>query len=147
MRKISTHRPLIVAMLVAVFAGCGSGGPSPAPSQWGASLEQIRGAVAAAGGYPPAAVEVTASPTRLRIAVADSSLAQADQITRENSASEIVSTAESVLPTQQFFASVQVISVAIIHPAAADGSSTQTHTEDVLEFRKGPNNRFAHHIT
>jgi len=38
---------------------------------------------------------------------------------------------------------VQVISVAIIHP----GASAETHTEDVLEFRKGPNGRFAHHVT
>jgi len=49
--------------------------------------------------------------------------------------------------TIQPLASVQVISVAIVHPAPADGTSAQTHTEDVLEFRKGPNNRFAHCIT
>jgi len=48
--------------------------------------------------------------------------------------------------TIQPLASVQVISVAIVHPTPADGTSAQTHT-DLLEFRKGPNNRFAHHIT
>jgi len=74
-------------------------------------------------------------------------LAQADQLTRENSANSIVSAAEGVISQQQIFTSVQAINVAIMHPERAEGSAAQTHTEDVLEFRKGPNKRFAHHIT
>ena len=36
------------------------------------------------------------------------------------------------------FASVQEVSVAVIHPAGAQGSSTASHTEDVVDFRQGP---------
>ena len=90
---------------------------------------------------------MTASPTRLRIAIADSNLAQADQLSRENAANNIVAAAESVLSQQKVFGSIQAISVAIVHPADAAGLTAETHTEDVLEFRKGPNNRFSHHIT
>jgi hypothetical protein len=43
------------------------------------------------------------------------------------------------------FASVEEVSVAIIHPA--EGSARGSHTEDVVDFRKGPNQRFALHIT
>jgi len=110
-------------------------------------LEQIKSAVAAAAGYSREAIDVTASPFHVRISVVDAKLAQADQMTRENSANVIVSAAEGVLSQQGRFASIQVISVAIIHPAQADGTAAETHTEDVLEFRKGPNQRFAHHIT
>jgi len=110
-------------------------------------LEQIKSAVAAGSGYSPEAIDVTASPVHVRISVVDAKLAQADQMARENSASAVVSAAEGVLAQQGQFASIQVISVAIIHPAQADGAAAETHTEDVLEFRKGPNQRFAHHIT
>jgi hypothetical protein len=96
---------------------------------------------------PREAIDVTASPVHVRISVLDDKLAQADQMTRENSANAIVSAAEGVLAQQGQFASVQVISVAIIHPAQPAGAAAETHTEDVLEFRKGPNQRFAHHIT
>lgn len=147
MRPVTIHRLLLLTFMAAIIVGCSRGQTLSSPSQWGASLEQIRSAVAAAGNYPLAAVEVTASPSLLRITVNDLNLAQADQLTRENSANSIVSAAESVISRQQIFTAVQAINVAIMHPERVDGSPTRTHTEDVLEFRKGPNNRFAHHIT
>ena len=104
-------------------------------------------AIAAAAGYSGDMVDVTASPTHLRISVSDTKLSQSDQMTRENTASSIVSAAEGALSAQEQFGSVQVISVAIIHPAQNDGTAGDSHTEDVLEFRKGPNARFSHHIT
>jgi len=103
--------------------------------------------VAEGAGYSRKAIDVTASPFHVRISVVDAKLAQADQLTRENSANAIVSAAEGYLAQHGQLASIQVISVAIVHPAQADGTVAETHTEDVLEFRKGPNQRFAHHIT
>ena len=147
MRTFRFGRLLIFTFLAAAIAGCSSGRPSSSPSRWAASLEQIRSAVSAAGGYSPEAVEVTASPTLLHIAISDATLAQADQVTRGSSANAFVAAAESILSQQEFFASVQAIDVAIMHAGQAEGSPAQTHTEDVLEFRKGPNKRFAHHIT
>lgn len=147
MRPVTIHRLLLLTLMSAIIVSCSNGQPSSSLSQWGTSLEQIRSAVAAAGKYPLEAVEVTASPSLLRITVSDLNLAQADQLTRENSANSIVSAAEGVISQQQIFTSVQAINVAIMHPERAEGSAAQTHTEDVLEFRKGPNKRFAHHIT
>lgn len=137
------QRLLIFVMLGAAIVGCSSGGSSALSSPWEQALEQVRSAVAGGRGYSLQAVEVTASPTLLRIAIGDAQLAQADQLTRENAANAIVAAAENVLPQQAVLATVQVINVAIIHP----GPSAETHTEDVLEFRKGPSGRFAHHVT
>lgn len=148
MRTPFFRQTRFLVMLVAAIAGCTGGGGSPVSStpEWGQGLDQVRSAVASAG-YPAEAVEVTASPVHLRISVTDAKLSQADQMTRENAASTIVSAAEGVLPGNQQLASIQSISVAIVHSGQSDGSAAATHTEDVLEFRKGPNQRFAHHIT
>jgi hypothetical protein len=143
MYRAPIHRLLVLTTLVVALEACGPRAPSASSSPWSGALEQIRSAVVAAGGYSPERVEVTASPTLLRIAIGDASLAQADQLARENAAGAIVSAAETVLPQQEVFRSIQVISVAIMHP----GTAAETHTEDVLEFRKGPSKRFAHHIT
>jgi len=148
MRTSFFSQLVVSTFFVAVVTAC-SGGTAPATStpQWGQGLEQIRSAVVSATGYPPEVLEVTASPAHLRIFVKDAKLSQADQMTRENSASAIVSAAESMLNQQAQFASIQVISVAILHPERGNGAAAETHTEDVLEFRKGPSQRFAHHIT
>jgi len=143
----NSYTRFMCVILTAVIVSCSNGQGSSWPSMWGTSLEQVRSAVATAGHYPLEAIEVTASPSLLRITVSDSTLAQADQLSRENSANSIVSAAEGVISKEGIFASVQVINVAILHPEPVAGSAPQTHTEDVLEFRKGPNNRFAHHIT
>jgi cytochrome b len=146
-QRINSYMRFTLVILTAVIVSCSNGQNSSSPSLWGASLEQIRSVVATAGHYPLEAVEVTASPRLLRITVSDATLAQADQLSRENSANSIVSAAEGVVSKDEIFASVQVINVAIVHPEPVAGSAPQSHTEDVLEFRKGPNNRFAHHIT
>lgn len=137
----------ILAFLTGVIVSCSNGQSSSSSALWSASLEQVRSAVAAVGPYPAETVEVTANPNLLRITLSDLALAQADQLSRENSANSIVSAAESVMSRQEVFSSVQVINVAILHPGPVTGSAAQTHTEDVLEFRKGPNKRFSHHIT
>ena len=140
--------PTLLLLTTLVTACSGGGGSSSGSSpQWGQGLEQLKSVVAEGAGYSRKAIDVTASPFHVRISVVDAHLAQADQLTRENAASVIVSVAEGYVYQHGQFASVQVISVAIVHPAQADGTAAETHTEDVLEFRKGPNQRFAHHIT
>lgn len=142
MYRPAIHRLLVLTTLVVALEACGSRAPSASSSPWGWALEQVRSAVVVAGGYSPERVEVTASPTLLRITIGDASLDQADQLTRENAASAIVSAAETVLSAGGLYID-PVVSVAIMHP----GGAAETHTEDVLEFRKGPSKRFAHHIT
>jgi len=112
MYRAPIHRLLVLTTLVVALEACGPRAPSASSSPWSGALEQIRSAVVAAGGYSPERVEVTASPTLLRIAIGDASLAQADQLARENAAGAIVSAAETVLPQQEVFRSIQVISVA-----------------------------------
>jgi hypothetical protein len=110
-------------------------------------LEDIRGSIAAATGYPKDALELLTSPVHLRISVSDSKLAQSNQMDRENAATAIVTAAEQSLSSHPQLSTIQVISVAIIHTVQVEGSDRDSHTEDVLEFRKGPNQRFSHHIT
>jgi hypothetical protein len=52
--------------------------------------------------------------------------------------------AEQSLAENTRFSSVQQMSVAIVHPATA---ASDSHMEDVVDFRRGPNQRFSKHIT
>jgi uncharacterized protein with von Willebrand factor type A (vWA) domain len=114
---------------------------------WSAALEQLTTAIAASTGNSPASIEILASPTHLRISISDAELAQAEPEARENAATAAVAAAEQSMAKEARFAAVQEVSVAFIHPAGAQGSSTASHTEDVVDFRRGPSQRFSKHIT
>ncbi len=131
-------------VLVAAFLAACHGG-SPGGQAGPETLDSIARAIAQATGRPSGVLELTANPARVRIAVSDMALATADQTTRENAANAIVTAAERAMAAAGSFASVQVISVAFVHQG--DASVEDTHIEDVLEFRRAPNGRFAHHIT
>ncbi len=146
MRFWSLGRISAVALLAATLAACGQGQTARGDSQETVALEDIKGVIAASAGYPKDAIELLASPVHLRVSISDDKLAQSNQMDRENAATTIVSAAEQALTAHPQFATVQVISVAIVHAAPKDGPES-AHTEDVLEFRKGPNDRFSHHVT
>lgn len=143
-----------VVLLAATLAACGQGQPPPGDShkavalegQEGVALEDLKGVIASSAGYPKDAIELLANPVHLRVAINDDKLAHSNQMDRENAATTIVSAAEQAMTAHPQFAAVQVISVAIVHtaPRAAPGSG---YSEDVLEFRKGPDQRFSHHVT
>ncbi len=139
----------VAALIVAIGATACSGGgpPAPASPEWTNALEQVRGAVVSTAGYSPETVDITASPVHLRIFIKDTTLSQSDQATREGTAKAVAAAAETAMSAKDSFASIQVISIAIIHPGAADVGPAGTHTEDVIEFRKGPDQRFTHHIS
>jgi hypothetical protein len=59
----------------------------------------------------------------------------------------LVGVAELVLASHPEYAKLQAISVAIIHPSPGGTASREWHIEDVVEFRKGPNQRFSLHAT
>ncbi len=146
MRFWSLGRISAVVLLAATLAACGRGQPARVDSQEAVALEDIKGVIASSAGYSKDAIEVLASPVHLRVAISDDKLAQASQMDRENAATTIVSATEQALAAHPQFATVQVISVAIVHAASKDGNE-RAHTEDVLEFRTGPNDRFSHHVT
>jgi len=141
------HKLFLVGVLAMALSGCGNSGPAP-PVDPGlvATLEHVRGSIATSTGYTPDSIEVLASPAHLRISISDSRLAQADQTTRETTATDVLAAAEKTMGADPRLASIQQVSVAIIHPDA-EGSRGGSHTEDVIEFRKGPGQRFAKHIS
>lgn len=148
MSIIRLCRLLIVGTLVGLLTACGTGGPAPAVDPgWSAALAQLASAIAASTGYSPASIEVLASPAHLRISISDAKLAQAEQSARESAATAIVFSVEQSMAREARFAAVQEVSVAVIHPAGTQGSSTASHTEDVVDFRRGPDQRFSKHIT
>jgi hypothetical protein len=143
LRKASALTALVVTL-----ASCSSGGPAPsADAQLIAALPAVRQAITSATSYSAEAVEFVASPVQLRKLVSDAKLSGEDQVGRENAAAAIVAAVENALASRAEFSSVQIISVAINHPAQSEGTARDSHTEDVLEFRKGLNKAFSHHIT
>lgn len=140
-------RLLIVGTLAGLLSDCGTGKLAPAVDPgWSAAQEQIKSSIVASTGYSPASIEILASPTHLRISISDAALAQEEQAARESAATAVLAAAEQSLAKEARFASVQEVSVAVIHPAGAQGP-TASHTEDVVDFRRGPSQRFSKHIT
>ena len=139
------RRLLAIAAVTALTASCSSGPNSGAP--FTPDIQGISDAIATAAKYPTSAVELTSSQVRLRISVSDAKLATADETTRNSEATAIVAATEQILESHPEYAKLQAISVAIIHPGADGDAHKDWHTEDVVEFRKGPNQRFSMHIT
>ncbi len=142
MRMAPLSRFVMLGTLAVALSGCGRGGSAPRDAGWLAGLETVRSAIASSTGYSPGSIEVMASPAHLRISISDATLAQADQAAREEAATAVMTAAERSLAENARFSSVQQMSVAIVHPGAAD-----SHTEDVVDFRRGPNQRFSKHIS
>ncbi|HYL01544.1 MAG TPA: hypothetical protein VEU78_10125 [Steroidobacteraceae bacterium] len=146
MRIVNLASLLAPGIVFMSLAACGGAGPSlSADPGWAAALDELKGTVSASTGYPAAAIKLLASPAHVRVSISDSRLAQADQATRENAATAVVAALEKSMASNTRFASVVAVSVAIIH--APEGSARGSHVEDVVDFRKGPNQRFALHIT
>jgi hypothetical protein len=129
------------------LSGCGSSGPAP-PTDPGlvTTLERVRSAIASSTGYAPDSIEVLASPAHLRISISDRKLAEADQAAREGVATTILAAAEQSMAADARLSSIQQVSVAIIHPAGL-GANAASHTEDVVDFRRAPSQRFSKHIS
>ncbi len=142
------HRLLAVAAMTALTASCGmSGSDSKSAAAFTPDIQAISDAIATAAKYPTSAVELTSSQVRLRIEVSDTTLAMGDEITRNNAATSLVAAAEQVLTSHPEYAKLEAISVAIIHPPVPSATGSGWHIEDVVEFRKGPSQRFFIHTT
>lgn len=145
---MSLYSFFIVGTLATVLCGCGGGGPAPAvDAGWLEGLEQVKSAISSSTGYAPSSIEVMSSPAHMRISISDTRLAQADQAAREAAATAVVTAAERSLAEHARFSSVQEMSVAIVHPAGAEGAPADSHTEDVVDFRRGTNQHFSKHIS
>ncbi len=112
-----------------------------------AALPAIQSEVAASTGYWAEAIALLAGPARLRLSISDAKLATSDQSARERAASDLVATLQGAMESRAGFAAIQQIDIAIVHPAEAGGGMSDTHVEDLLQFRRAMNQRFVHHIT
>ncbi len=129
-------------LLLTGLAACGGGTPTGSTSS---ELVALQSVIAASTGYSSESIEILSSVAHLRISISDSKLAQADQVTRESTALAVVAAFEQTKASNPRFASVQEVSVAVVHPS--EDASHGSHVEDVIDFRKGPNQRFALHTT
>jgi hypothetical protein len=138
------HLRRIVALLAAAIlaTSCGMPGQGTKPvAPFTADIKALGDAIAVAATYAPGSIELTSSPVRLRISVTDSQLATADESTRNAAAVALVGAAEKILASHPEYSQLQAVSVAIVH------SGSDWHVEDVIEFRKGPDQRFVAHTT
>lgn len=137
----------ILGMLSVALSACDSSGPTArVDPETAASLQNVKSAIAASTGYSPDSLEILSSAAHLRISISDSKLAEADQAARETVATAVLAATERTMAADARFASIQQVSVAVIHPVA-EGSSGRSHTEDVVDFRRGPSQRFSKHIS
>ena len=148
MARCLFRRLLPVAAMAVLIASCGmNASDSKSAAPFTPDMQGISDAIATAAKYPTSSVELTSSQVRMRIEVSDATLAMADEVTRNNAATSLVAAAEQVLASHPEYAKLEAISVAIIHPGVASAAGSGWHIEDVVEFRKGPNQRFFLHTT
>jgi hypothetical protein len=136
------RRLLLSAAICSLLSACGTS--EKGADAFTPDIREIGNLIATGAKYPHDALDLTSSAVRLRIEISDPKLAAADESTRRSAAVSLVAVAESVLASHKEYAELQAISVAIVHPSA---SGSDWHTEDVVEFRKGSNQRFSEHTT
>jgi hypothetical protein len=135
---------LLMCLAAGGLAACNWRSPSPFGEfgQYVSDLESIGAAVSSATGYPADHVFVTGSRNDLHISIFDKQLLEADAVTLEKAATAVVAAAEPALARHAEFASIAIIHVGIHHPGGFGRPLQEWHSEDVLEFRRGPDQRF-----
>lgn len=128
---------LICGIVCAAATGCDAGRTAGTPDR--AAIDQLQSQIASSTGYEAYSVEVLASAVHLLVSISDRDLARSDEAERERVVNAVVATVEQAIATDARLATVEEISVAVVHP---EGVLRNTHTEDVVNFRKGPNQRF-----
>jgi hypothetical protein len=139
---------LLALLVVSGMAACDSGLPWQPKgfSRCLAEFAAIADAIAKSSGYRIDYSDVVGNRTRMQLSVYDDQLESADEATREKAASVVVSAAERALATRPGCTSIEIISVGIYHPSGFVGPPRAWHMEDVVEFRKGPDQHFVLHV-
>jgi hypothetical protein len=141
MEMFASLRRLAVAVVLCTAASA-CAGPAVPDHGWIAALDQLQTAIVSSTGYPAGSIEVLGSPIRVRVTISDRELARADQPARERVANAVISAAETSIATNARLTTINEMRVVIVHPEEGQGLLRGTHTEDVMEFRKGPNKHF-----
>lgn len=98
-------------------------------------------------GYSNDVVELTGNRVRLQLTVNDRKLANADEITRNGGICDSRLALNNRLHRNPELSQLQAISVGIFHSTAAGATPTDWQIEGLIEYRRGPSNRFAVRIT
>lgn len=133
----SLRNLLICGIVCAAATGCDAGGTAAAPDR--AALDQLQSRIASSTGYEAYSIEILASTVHLLVSISDPELARSDDAARERLANALAATVDEAIATDARLATVKEISVAIVHP---EGALRNSHIEDVMNFRKGSNQRF-----
>jgi len=110
--------------------------------QYVTDLESIGAAIASATGNPPDHIHVAGNRTYVHISIFDPQLMEADAARIQAAATAAVAAAEPALAAHLEFASVQAISVGIHHPSGFGPPVRAWHSEDVVDFHRGPDRHF-----
>lgn|SRR6185312_5987731 len=133
-------RLLVLGMLCVATGACGVGGLED--HGWAVTENQLQTAIVSSTEYPPECIEVLASSALVNVSISDRKLARADDDARERVASAVLTAVEKSIAVNRRLAAVEEIRVVIVHPAEAGGLLSSTHSEDALEFKRGPDRRF-----
>ncbi|MEI8298879.1 MAG: hypothetical protein WCH32_12715 [Pseudomonadota bacterium] len=146
MFKPFAFRVLLITCLAGILGACAPSSESLTGSmQFDAELQAVGDAVSQAVGYSRADIGVIGNRVRLQISISAPKVAAADPATREQAAAAVVTAAEGAIASHGGLKGVEVISIVVAHPAATGEAPSPWHVEDVVEFRKGQNQRFSMH--
>jgi hypothetical protein len=134
---------LLAACAAICLPACERRPPAQAFFSYVAALESVDAAVASATGYPPDHIDVSGNRTHLYITLIAPALMAADDATLEKAATEVVAAAAPLLAQHTEFAALMTINVEIYHPSGLATVPNKWHTQNALEFRRGPDRRFA----
>jgi hypothetical protein len=141
------HRLIIASLAATGVAACDMTVPWQSKGFWQCLVDfpAITDSIVKSSGYRIDYADVTGNRTHMQISIYDDKLVAADEPTRERAASVVVAAAEQALASRTGCATIEVISIGIYHPSAPRGPMHAWHLEDVVEFRKGPDQRFVLH--
>lgn len=98
-------------------------------------------------GCPAEALVPLTGPARLPLSISDARLAPSEHAARERAASDLVAALAQAMESRATFAAIRQIDMASVHAAAPRGSMSDTHVEDLLQFRRAPNHRVVPPVT
>lgn len=108
------------------------------------SLPEIQKSVVVTTGYEASAIELTTTVHQLVVTIINSKLVSAQSAARESEASSIVSGITKAVASKPEFRTVSSIRIDYVSRKAKDD---QSHLDDSIEFRRGMDGTFQHHVS
>jgi hypothetical protein len=139
---------LALPLLLLCVPSIGSAQDEPAMSELSKqqmiSFPDIQKTIVALTGYKPVAVELTTTGHQLVVTLVNSKFVSAQSTERESEASAIVSDVAKAIASKPEFKTVSSIPIDYVSRPARNEHS---HLEDSIEFRRGMDGTFRHHVS